>query len=204
MGDPTFRRETSRSLEAYVRYSGDGLSLSVTGYHTRFGRFIAALPTGDEQEDLPVFAYRQLPARFTGFEAEASWVAARWDGGDLTLDAAADYTHARLKGVGPVPRIPALRLRGGAEAKFGAMHLRGEVEWNDRQDRVATFENPVASFTLVNLSADWHPLGEDGPLTLILAANNLFDVVGRRAASFTRDFVPLSGRDVRLTAKISF
>ena len=84
------------------------------------------------------------------------------------------------------------------------MHLRGEVEWNDAQDRVAAFENPVRSFTMVNLSADWHPLGEDGPLTLILAANNLFDVVGRRAASFTRDFVPLAGRDVRLTAKISF
>lgn len=204
LGDPTFRRETSRSLEAYIRYADDRVSLSLTGYHTRFSGFIAALPTGAEQEELPVFAYRQLPARFAGFEAEASWTAMRWDGGELSLDAAADYTRARLKGVGPVPRIPPLRLRGGAEAKFGAMHLRGEVEWNDAQDRVAAFENPVRSFTMVNLSADWHPLGEDGPLTLILAANNLFDVVGRRAASFTRDFVPLAGRDVRLTAKISF
>ncbi len=84
------------------------------------------------------------------------------------------------------------------------MRLRGEVEWNDRQDRVAAFEYPVSGYTIVNLSADWHPFSEDGPLTLILAANNLFDVVGRRAASFTREFVPVSGRDVRLTARVSF
>jgi iron complex outermembrane receptor protein len=86
----------------------------------------------------------------------------------------------------------------------GTLHLRGEVEWNDAQGRVAAHENPVRGFTLVNLSADWHPLGEEGPLTLLVSADNLFDVVGRRAASFTRDFVPLSGRDIRVTAKFSF
>ncbi len=62
----------------------------------------------------------------------------------------------------------------------------------------------MPGFSLVNLGADWHPLGEDGPVTLMLAAHNLFDVVGRRAASFTRDFVPLPGRDVRLSAKFTF
>jgi hypothetical protein len=29
-------------------------------------------------------------------------------------------------------------------------------------------------------------------------------VVGRRAASITRDFVPIAGRDVRLTARVDF
>jgi iron complex outermembrane receptor protein len=41
-------------------------------------------------------------------------------------------------------------------------------------------------------------------VTLILSGDNLFDVVGRRQASFTKDFVPLSGRDIRLTARFSF
>ena len=139
-----------------------------------------------------------------GFEASGSVDALEWTDGKLTLDATADYTHARLKGVGPVPRIPPLRVRGGAALHQGDVRLRAEVEWNDAQDRVAAFENPVPGFTEVNLSADWHPLGEDGPVTLLLAANNLFDTVGRRAASFTRDFVPLPGRDIRLTAKLTF
>ena len=187
-----------------MRFASDRASLSVTGYLTNFNGFITALPTGDEEGGLPVFQYEQMPARFKGFEAAGSFEALQWEGGALTVDASADYTHARLKGGGPVPRIPALRLQGGVEAKMGSFHLRGEVEWNDSQDRVAAFEYPVQSFTLVNMSADWHPMGEDGPVTLILAANNLFDVTGRRAASFTRDFVPISGRDIRLTAKLSF
>ncbi|MFA7586562.1 MAG: TonB-dependent receptor [Novosphingobium sp.] len=203
-GNPAFGTETSDGFELYARYETDAASLAVTGYASRFDRFIAALPTGEEEDGLPVFQYVQLPARFHGFEAEGSVNVARWSGGLLRLNAAADYTRARLKGVGPVPRIPPLRLRGGAQVEMGALHLHGEVEWNAAQKRVAAFENAVKGFTLVNLSADWHPMGEDGPLTLLLAADNIFDVVGRRAASFTRDFVPLAGRDIRLTAKISF
>lgn len=204
IGDTAFAPERSDGFEAYLRHDGERLSLSLTAYLTDFDNLIAAVPTGAERDGAPEFAYRQLPARYKGFEASASWKALTFGSGALTLDAAADYTHARLKGIGPVPRIPPLRLRGGAEVQHGTIRLRGEVEWNRKQDRVADFETPVAGFTLVNLSADWHPLGEDGPLTLVLSADNLFDVEARRAASFTRDFVPLPGRDIRVSAKISF
>jgi len=203
-GQDTFRPETSNGGEIFVRYDGDGFELAITGYLTDFDSFIAALPNGIEKDGFPVFEYSQGKARFQGFEASASAKVMEWTDGGLTLDAQGDYTHAELKGVGPVPRIPPLRLRGGAEFEFGKLHLRGEVEWNDKQDRVASFETPVAAFTLVNLSAIWHPLGDEGPLTLSLAGNNLFNVSARRAASFTRDFVPLAGRDIRLSAKLSF
>lgn len=204
IGDSSFAKETSDGLEAYVRYTGDRVSLSATAYRTDFDGFISAVPTGDEREGFPVFQYVQLPARFVGFEAEGSLEALRWDGGSLKFDAAADYTRARLKGAGPVPRIPPLRLRGGAELETGEVHLRAEVEWSAAQKRVAAFENRVRGFTLVNASVDWHPMGEDGPLTLIFAADNIFGVVGRRSSSFTRDFVPIAGRDLRMTAKFDF
>ena len=203
LGDPGFGVERSNGFEAYVKYAGERAELSLTTYQTDFRNFIAALPDGTEIEGLPVFRYAQMPARFRGFELAGSLKAMQWKDGELRIDGGADYTRARLKGAGPLPRIPPLRLRGGAELRSGDLRLRGEVEWNRRQDRVATFENPVPGFTLVNLSADWHPMGEEGPITLILSADNLFDVVGRRAASFTRDFVPLSGRDIRLTVKFS-
>jgi iron complex outermembrane recepter protein len=204
MGNPDFGKETSDGFEAYVRYRGDRAELALTGYLTDFNGFITALPTGEEIEDFPVFRYQQHSARFTGFEASGRWEALRWTDGEAWIEAGADYTRATLKGIGPVPRIPPLRLRGGAGARFGALRIHGEVEWNDRQDRVAAFETPVPGFTIVNLGADWHPFGEDGPLTLLLAANNVFDAVGRRAASFTRDFVPLAGRDIRITGKLTF
>jgi iron complex outermembrane receptor protein len=203
-GSRTFAVENSNGVEAYLRYAAPGAEFSLTGYQTEFAKFIAARPTGEKIEGLPVFQYAQLPARFRGFEASGNIKALRWAGGSLRIDAAADYTRAKLKRIGPVPRIPPLRLRGGAEIEQGALHLRGEVEWNARQNRVAEFELPVPAFTLVNLSADWHPLGDDSPLTLLLSADNILDVVGRRAASFTRDFVPMPGRDIRATVKVSF
>ena len=204
IGDPTFGKELSNGFEAYVRFEGRNASMAMTVYMTDFDGFISARPTSEEQDALPVFRYAQLDARFQGFEASGNWTALRFASGLIRLEATADYTRARLKGVGPVPRIPPLRLRGGIELETGDLHLHAEAEWNDRQDRVDSFENSVKSFTFVNLSADWHPLGEDGPLTLLASANNIFDVNARRAASFTRDFAPLAGRDIRLTAKVTF
>lgn len=202
LGDNALRSERSDGIEIYARYESARAGFSLTGFMNDFDRFIAAVPTGEERDGLPVNAYRQLPARFKGFEASAHVEPLRWPSGALTLDAAADYTHARLKGAGPVPRIPPLRIRGGLELRQGALRLRGEAEWNRRQARVALSEEAVPGFTLVNVSADWHPLGEDGPLSVMLSADNLFDVVGRRAASFTRDFVPIAGRDIRLTVRM--
>ena len=204
LGDPTFSVEVANSFEAYARYDARRAQFSATAFLKNFDRFITALPTGEEIEDFPVFAYAQVPARFAGFEISGYYDAMVWEGGELRFDASADYVHARLDGIGPAPRIPPLRLRGGAQVHYAGLKLRGEVEWNERQDRVAQFEEPVPGFTLVNLSADWHPWGEDGPLTLILSADNIFDVDARRAASFTRDFVPLPGRDIRIAARVSF
>ena len=66
------------------------------------------------------------------------------------------------------------------------------------------FENPTGGFTLVNAALTWRPWGADNPTSLILSANNIFDVEARRHASFTKDFVPLAGRDLRVSARISF
>lgn len=204
VGDRTLGIERSNGFEAYARYNTPAFDVSLTGYLTDFDNYIAPLATGAEEDGQPVYRYTGVSARFKGFEASGSVQAAAWDGGELRFDGAADYTHAQIKGYGPVPRIPPLRIRGGSAVTLGALHLRGEVEWNAKQDRVGDYENPTKAFTLVNLSADWHPMGEDGPVTLMLSADNLFDVVGRRAASFTKDFVPIAGRDVRVTAKFTY
>lgn len=204
VGDRTLGIERSNGFEAYLRYSGNDLALSFTGYLTDFDNYIAPLATGDVEDGQPVYRYTGVKARFKGLEASGSYKALRWDDGSLSFDASADYTHAQIKGIGPVPRIPPLRIRGGSDIVLGGLHLRGEVEWNARQNRVGDYENPIRSFTVVNLSADWHPMGEAGPLTLIVEANNLLDAVGRRSASFTSDFVPIAGRDIRLTAKITY
>ncbi|MCJ2186392.1 TonB-dependent receptor [Novosphingobium beihaiensis] len=204
-GNPNFTVERSDGIEAGIRYNGGDFAGSVTAYGTNFANFITGVPTGEVIEEFPVYQYIQAPARFRGVEAEGALTFLRWSsGGSLKADTGVDYTHARLVGIGPVPRIPPLRVRGGLEFDSSNLDLRGEVEWNDHQKRVADNENPTRAFTLVNLSATWRPMGDQSPVSLILAADNLLNAKGRLAASETRDFVPIAGRDVRLTAKLSF
>ena len=64
-------------------------------------------------------------------------------------------------------------------------------------------ETETDGYTLVNASVDWEPL--DGKqLRLGIAANNIFDVVARRHSSLLKDYAPLAGRDIRLTASFGF
>jgi iron complex outermembrane receptor protein len=111
---------------------------------------------------------------------------------------------ATVKSVGPAPRIPPLRLLGGLEAQGERLTARAEVERVTGADRLADFETRTGGYTMVNASLAWKPFAGERDVTLMLAANNLFDVEARRHASFLKDFAPLAGRDVRLTVRASF
>lgn len=206
IGNPNFSTETARSVEGYVRLrSSGGASIELTGYSSWFDNFIYEAATGAVADRFPVFAYRQGNATYWGFELEGRAPLGHVGPFRAIVDATADMVRARLSnGGGNIPRIPPLRLRGGLELATDNVSLRGEVEWADAQKRIATFETPTAGYVLANLSATWQPLGADSGLTLIASANNLFDVDARRHASFTKDFVPLPGRDFRVTARVSF
>jgi iron complex outermembrane receptor protein len=79
-----------------------------------------------------------------------------------------------------------------------------EVEHAFRQNRNAPLETETDGYTLVNASLDWTPLADNPDLTLSLAANNIFDVVARRHSSLLKDYAPLAGRDIRVTARFGF
>ncbi len=176
----------------------------MTGYASWFDGFIYESDTGLIEDELPLFQFRQDKARTYGFEFEGSAPIAQIGGFNIVGDITADMTRAKIKGGGAVPRIPPLRVLGGLEAQGERIDARAEVEWTDDQNRVTTFETPTKGFTLVNASLTWRPLPDTKNLSLTLAANNIFDVDARRHASFTKDYVPLAGRDIRITARASF
>lgn len=205
MGDPNLKSERAWNGELYARYDAPGAALSATLYTNRFDSFIYEAETGALEDNLPVFAYFQKDAVVWGVEFQGSKRLASFGDMNLAVDGVADYTRSKISsGGGNVPRIPPLRLLGGAELSGGPIDLRGEVEWSDAQTKTAAFETPTAGFTLVNVSATWRPFGRVQNVAIIASAHNIFDVTARRSASFTKDFVPLSGRDFRVTARVSF
>jgi iron complex outermembrane receptor protein len=205
IGDPDLKSERAWNGELYARYDTPGTAFSATLYTNRFDNFIYEAETGNIEDDLPVFQYFQNDAKVWGVEFQASKRLASFGSSNLSVDGVADYTRAKISsGGGNAPRIPPLRLLGGVELTNASFDLRGEVEFSDDQTKTATFETPTDGFTLVNASATWRPFGRDRNIALIASANNIFDVTARRAASFTKDFVPLTGRDFRVTARLSF
>lgn len=204
IGDPAFGKEKSTGLEAILRGSGNGYSLSASLYYSWFKGFIFETPTGAIQDGLPVFQFGQADARHYGAEVEASVTLASIGAYKINLDGVGDFTRAAIKGGAPLPRIPALRLLGGLEAQSDAITGRVEIEWVDGQNRIATFETPTSGYTMVNGSLAIKPFGSDSDVSLTLAANNIFNVNARRHASFLKDYAPLGGRDIRIGVRFAF
>jgi iron complex outermembrane receptor protein len=204
VGNPDFDKERQTGVEAVLRGRGTGWRVELSGFYNRFNNFIFLNPTGEIEDDLPVFEYEQRNADFWGFEAEAAVTVARLGETRFDVTGLADYVRATVsEGAGPAPRIPPLRLLGGVEASGGIVGGRVEVEHVTRQTRIAAFETETPAWTMINASVTVRPFGADSETAIVLSANNIFDVEARRHASFLKDVAPLLGRDIRLSLRFT-
>lgn len=204
IGDRDLRVERAWGIEAYARGKVGAGTFSLAAYRQWFDNYIFVAETDQEEDGLPVFLYRQSDANFWGAEAELNYPLIDTGSYRLMTDLRASYVEADLSNGENVPRIPPLSLLGALEAQTDQFDLRGEVQWFAKQDRVAAFESETDSFALVNAMVAWRPFAENRNVTLLVAADNIFDVVGRRHASFTKDFIPLMGRNFRASVRMSF
>ena len=211
LGNPNFRLEKSWGVEATLHAHGERVNFDASAYYNWFTNYIsenqvdqavceaAAAPSGRDV-DLPCFQSQQADARYYGVEGDVSAHLFQLGATRINADVLGDYVHASIVDLGPVPRIPAPRVLGGIEAQNDRFTARAEVEHVFDQNRVAAFETTTADYTLVSASLALTPFGNG--VQLLLSANNIFDVVARRHASFLKDFAPLAGRDLRATLRV--
>ncbi|MFK4003265.1 TonB-dependent receptor [Qipengyuania sp. NPDC077563] len=203
VGDVDLEMEKAWGVELFARGTLGPVDLSLAAYRSWFDEYIYLSETGEEEDELPVFQYLQQGATYTGVEGQVAWNFIDTPGFDMTAELRGEYLDAELDDGFNVPRIPPLSLAGALEADTGNITLRGEVEWFDDQNDVAPFETPTEGFTFVNASAIWRPLPSDPALSVIFKAENIFDEQGRRHSSFTKDFVPLAGRNFSVAVRMS-
>jgi iron complex outermembrane receptor protein len=204
VGDPDLKTQKSNGAELSLTHNSGPIHVQGSIYYNDYSNYIFEAPTGEVRDGLPVYSFLEGQAKYYGFEIEAEAKFGRalginWSG-ELTVDA----VRAKIKSFGDAPAIPPFRLLAGISGERGSVTGRVEVEKVARQSKTAPEELPTSGYTMVNASFDWTPLKDDPDLTLSVTGNNLFDVEARRHASELKDYAPLAGRDIRLTARLGF
>jgi iron complex outermembrane receptor protein len=204
VGNPDLGAEKSNSIELSLHHASGPVHVTGNLYYSRFSNFIFQAPTGETEDDLPVLQFGEGKANYYGFELQGDAKLGAALGVNWGTEFQADAVRATVKDFGPAPLIPPLRLLGAFTGSKGQVDGRVEVERAFAHDRTAPNETDIPGYTMVNASLDWHPFAANPELTLSLIGNNLFDVEARRSTSLLKDFAPLAGRDIRLSARIGF
>ncbi|MFC7048270.1 TonB-dependent receptor [Emcibacter nanhaiensis] len=205
VGDSSLTTEKGTTAEISFKHQDDRLSATLNLYHTWYNDFIYEVETGEEEDGLEVFQFRQQDATFWGFEAEASYVIWKQDDKSITFDAMADYVRAKLDDdLGDLPRIPPFRFGFGADYASDYIDARAEVRFVSEQDKISEHELPTEGYTEVNLEASWKPMGEEEDLALTLQVQNLTNEERRLHTSFLKDVLPLPGRNFRFSVNYGF
>ncbi|MGN6155972.1 MAG: TonB-dependent receptor [Sphingomicrobium sp.] len=204
VGNPDLGKERSNSIELSVHHTSGRVHVQGSLYYSRFGSFIYQAPTGAVRDGLPVYVYAAGKADYYGFELQSDAKFGHAFGIDWGGELVSDAVKATIENFGPAPLIPPLRILGALTGSRGQVDGRLELEHAFAHDRTAPNETDTPGYTLVNASLDWHPFAARPELTLSLQGNNLFDVDARRSTSVLKDYAPLGGRDIRLSARVAF
>ena len=119
--------ERSLSAEASLRRASGPLHFTANLFYSRFSNFIFQAATGETEDELPVFEFRQGKATYYGFELQADAKFGKALGIDWGAELVADAVRAKIRNFGPAPRIPPFRLLGALTGAKGQFDGRLEV-----------------------------------------------------------------------------
>jgi iron complex outermembrane recepter protein len=223
LGDRNLPKEKSTQLDIGVAWQQGKHRAQITAFMSRHRNFVSLDATGEnfsevgedgETVEIPIYAFRSVPARFYGLEAESTWRVID-DAASLDISGKFDVVRAKNSLTGePLPRIAPMRFTLGASYKFAGWTLRGEVVRSSRQSRIPEAEQFVNAAsdgitqgsTILNVSVSkalkwdrWNGLA-------FLRVNNVTDELAYNASSIRsiRELSPLPGRGVRAGIELSF
>jgi iron complex outermembrane receptor protein len=204
VGDANLDQETSVTADLSLRHTGEGIGWTLSAYYNDYTDYIYSSPTGDIEDDLPVYVYLQDGAKFHGFEAELTVPLIDDGQRHLGLRLASDYVRGKLDNGEDLPQIPPLRFGAGLHYDQDAWHVGVQAFYYDKQDKLAENELPTESFTLAEMDASYRvPMGS-ASVFLFLRGTNLLDEDARQHASPLKDIAPLPGRSWHIGARAEF
>jgi iron complex outermembrane receptor protein len=204
LGDAALDKETALSGELGLHVHTGRFEGKLSVYQTRFADFIYLDDTGAELDELPVRAWVQGDATFTGWEAEGEVDLFENASGLWSLRVFADAVDAKLDAGGRLPRIAPGRVgadlnwsRGGWRARVGAIRVAD-------QDDVAALETATEGYTLLDAGLTYHwDVGGAG-WEAFVEGRNLGNEDARAHTSYLKDVAPLAGRNIAVGLRVDF
>lgn len=209
VGNPNFRKETSRNIELTVQKTTGKVQWKVNLFQNHVKDFIFGHITGNlvDEEGNPGGQMRerifeQADAKLHGAEAEltVNHTGPGWSGRLF-----ADTSRGALVNGGSLPLQPANRFGASVGYRQGAMRAGLSLVHAMEQDRLASFEatsTPAYNQLNANLSYSQH-VGEYD-LTWFMLAKNLLNEDIRASTSVLKDISPLPGRNFVFGVRAKF
>jgi iron complex outermembrane recepter protein len=204
IGDPDLSEETTIGLDVSFRRTVGRFRGEINLFNNTFDGYIYEEPTGEEEDELPVFQFVQRDARFRGVELATHTHLLSRGQSHLELDISADYVRATLSGGGNLPRITPMRAAVGLRLHGGPYNALAEVRRTFRQDDVADHETPTPGYTFLNAAVGYRFFVTRTIHDVLLRGTNLTNQMARVHVSPLKDRVPLPGRDLTLSYRVTF
>lgn len=205
LGDPSLRPERSTGLDLGLRRRLGRVTGEVSLFLNRFDGYIFEQATGDEADDLPVFAFVQRDAELRGGEAELTihLHESKQTATDIRLFV--DTVRAtNTSDDTPLPRTTPVRFGAAVEWRSGPWSFGAEWRQVENQARTAPGETATPGYDLVNLGASRRFNLDHGHIEIFVRGRNLLDETARVHASYLKDIAPLPGRSLTLGVRLAF
>ena len=201
IGEATLVPEAGLNFDVSARWQSDRVRGEVAAFSNRISHFIFIAPTGTTQDSLPVYRYGQTDARLVG--GEASLEVAAWSA--VALTARVDYVRGERQSDGePLPQVPPLRVKLGAEWRRGGTGAGFDVDLMARQTRLSPFDQGTAGYGLLDLFGNLEPRLGGRPIRLELQVKNVLNTRYRDFLSRYKAFALNPGRNIVLRVGTEF
>ena len=201
-GDPAQALERSRHLEAALAWRGGPVRAQLGAFTSRFANYILLAASGEpdfvdeEGAAYPVYAFRGVPARLRGVEAEAHWRIAE-GARRVDLEVRLDRVLGTDLSTGqPLPRMTPQRLTLGLSMGLGPWTLGAQAQRAWAQTRVPVGDLPTAGWTRLDLTLARQVRWAGAGGLLFAQLRNAGDTLSYNASTLAtaRVLSPLPGR----------
>jgi iron complex outermembrane receptor protein len=206
IGDPSLNTEQSLGTDIALRKTEGDIRGSIGGFYNRFWNYIYANPTGETEDDLPVYQFENVPADFWGFESQVAYYLEDTVSRELSFDFQPDYVWANNRDTHEyLPRIPPLRMKFGATYyNEDLFRVRLELQQVFAQDKVASNETTTDGYSMLNLYLSKDVNYQGRTYELFVRGTNLLSEKVRNHVSYIKDVAPLPGASAMAGIRVRF